>query len=217
MFVGLAEEGEPLESADADMAVAEPRQDRGAGRGGLVAALQRFAGLEQSEALRRVDPKRFEHFGRQHFANAAFERQPAIGMAAVRRLARALGAEIEQPTAIVAKLRESEAAAVADLRIVDAELMAVIAKRQRLGADCRAAVRTGRNARAQSLVEMQSDALGPTLVEKTRRAIGNRAGSTAIVEIAAERQESQDRAGRLLIEEMKSRPSAAIPKHSLQH
>ena len=97
MLVGLAEESEPLERADADVAVAEPRQHRRAGRRGLVAALQRLAGLEQREALRGVDAQRFEHLGRQHLADPALERQPAVGVAAVGRLARALGAEVEQP------------------------------------------------------------------------------------------------------------------------
>src|SRR6478735_2208061 len=53
-------------------------------------------------------------------------------MPAVRRLAGALRREIEQPSAIVAELRKEKAAAVADFRVVHAELMAVIAQRQRL-------------------------------------------------------------------------------------
>ena len=79
-----------------------------------------------------LTPERFEHLGREHFADAALQRQPAVGVAAVGRLARALGAEVEQPAAIVAQLGEEEAAAVADVRIVHAELVAVIAQRQRL-------------------------------------------------------------------------------------
>ena len=98
-ILDLAEEGEPLERADADMAMAKARQHRRAGRRGLVAALERLAGLEQGEALRGVDAERLEHFGREHFAHAAFQRQPAVGVAAVGRLPRALGAEVEQPAA----------------------------------------------------------------------------------------------------------------------
>ena len=45
-ILGLAEEREPLERADADMPVAQPRQNGRAGGGRLVAALQRLAGLE---------------------------------------------------------------------------------------------------------------------------------------------------------------------------
>ncbi len=67
---------------------------------------------------------------------AALQRQPAVAEAAVGRLARALGAEIEQAARRVAQLREQEAAAVADVGIVHAELMAVIAQRQRLRRDC---------------------------------------------------------------------------------
>src|SRR3546814_18031438 len=52
---------------------------------------------------------------------------------AVRRLPRSLGAEIHQPSAIVAKLREQEAAPVADIGVVIAELVAVIAQRERCG------------------------------------------------------------------------------------
>ena len=95
-ILGVVEESEPLEGADADVAVAEARQYRRAGRRRLVTALQFLAGLEQSEALRRVDAERFEHLGREHLADPALERQPAVGVAAVRRLARTLGAEVEQ-------------------------------------------------------------------------------------------------------------------------
>jgi hypothetical protein len=52
----LAEEGEPLEGADADVAVAEPGQHRRAGRRGLVAALQRLAGLEQAKLFDVLTP-----------------------------------------------------------------------------------------------------------------------------------------------------------------
>ena len=61
-----------------------------------------LAGLEQREALRRVDAERLEHLGRQHFADAALEGQPAVGRAAVWRLARTLGAEVEQAVALIA-------------------------------------------------------------------------------------------------------------------
>src|SRR3546814_4313763 len=67
------------------------------------------------------------------FAQAPFQRQPAVTEPAVRRLPRSLGAEIHQPSAIVAKLREQEAAPVADIGVVIAELVAVIAQRERCG------------------------------------------------------------------------------------
>ena len=109
-------------------------------------------------------------------------------MPAVRRLAGALRPEIEQPSAIVAKLREEEAAAVADFRIVHAELMAVIAKRQRLGEVVGQRFKAAEMPRP-SLVEMQPDALGPTLIQKTWCAIGEPRRLDRIVEFAAERQE----------------------------
>ena len=132
-IVGLVERGEALEGADPDMAVLEADEDGRAGRGGLVAALERLAGLDQREGLRGLDAERFEHLGGEQLAHAALQRQPAVAEAAVGRLARALGAEIEEPAVRVAQLREQEAAAVADVGIVHAELVAVIAQRQRLG------------------------------------------------------------------------------------
>ena len=77
-----------------------------------------------------------------------FKRQPPVAEAAVRRLARPLGAEVHQPAVAVAQLREQEAAPVADIGIVHAELMPVIAQRERLLAACRAAARSVRNARS---------------------------------------------------------------------
>ena len=112
--------------------MAEPGEDRRAGRRRLVAALELLAGLEQREGLRGVHTERFEHLGRKHFAHPALQGQPAVGGAAVGRLARTLGAEVEQPAVGLAKLGEQEAAAIADVRIVHAELVAVIAQRQRL-------------------------------------------------------------------------------------
>jgi hypothetical protein len=75
---------------------------------------------------------RLEHLGRQDFANAALQCQPSVAEPAVRRLPRSLGAEVHQAAAIVAQLGEGEAATVADVRIVLAELVPVIAQRQRL-------------------------------------------------------------------------------------
>ena len=89
----------------------------------LVAALQRLAGLDQAEGLRGVDAERLQHLRRQHLAHAALQRQPAVAAARPRRLAAALGAEVEQPAvAGIAQLREQEAAAVAEVGVVDAEL-----------------------------------------------------------------------------------------------
>ena len=129
---GLAERGEALEGADPDMAVLEADEHGGAGGRGLVVALQRLARLDQREGLRGLDAERLEHLGGEDLAHAALQGQPAVAEAAAGRLARALGAEIEQAVRAVAQLGEQEAAAVADVGIVGPELMAVIAQRQRL-------------------------------------------------------------------------------------
>ena len=87
-----------------------------------------------SEKLREVlTPERLQHLGGEHLAHAALEGEAAVAEAAPRRLPGSLGAEVHQPAACIAQLREEEAAPVADVRVVHAELVAVIAQRQRLG------------------------------------------------------------------------------------
>ena len=100
-------------------------------------------------------------------------------MAAVRRLARTLRAEVEQAAAIVAELGEGEAAAVADLRVVHAELMAVVAQRQRLGEVVGQRLRTGRNG-APSRASSRSSPTRSAQRSLRKRGMhfGNRAGST---------------------------------------
>ena len=110
----------------------EANQHRRAGGRGLVAAFERFAGFDQRQAARRIHAERFEHFGGQDFAHAALERQAAVAEAAVGGLARALRAKVHQAAAVVAALCVEEAAAVADIGIVRAELVAVVTERQRL-------------------------------------------------------------------------------------
>ena len=100
------ERGEPLEGAVADVAVAEADEHRAARRRRLVAAVARLAGR-------------------------ALQRQAAVAGAAPRRRPRPLGAEVHQPAGRIAALGEEEAAAVAEVGIVHAELVAVVAQRQR--------------------------------------------------------------------------------------
>jgi hypothetical protein len=67
---------------------------------------------------------------------ASISRTPPVCRAAPGGEARTLGAEIEQAPAgrrTFAQLREKEAAPIAEIGIVHAELVAVIAQRQRLG------------------------------------------------------------------------------------
>ena len=94
--------------------------------------MQRLAGFDQREGARRFDAQRFEHFGRKDFANAAFQRQASVTETAIRCLARPLGAEVHQTTVGIAHLGKEKAATVPDVRIVNTELVAVIAQGQRL-------------------------------------------------------------------------------------
>ena len=126
-IVDVTQKGEPLERPDADMAMAEPCQHRRAGGGRLIAALERFARLNECEALGCIDPERFEHLGRKDFANAALQCQAAIGTAAVGRRAGTFRSKVEQSPVFVTKLRKRKAAAVSDFRVIHSELMAVIA------------------------------------------------------------------------------------------
>ena len=70
--------GEALEGADADVRVAEPDQDRRAGRRRLVVARQLLTGLDQAEGLGGVDPQGLEHRAGEQLAHAALERQPTV-------------------------------------------------------------------------------------------------------------------------------------------
>ena len=57
------------------------------GGGRLIAAMQCLAGFDQREGARRFDAQRFEHFSRENFTNAAFQRQASVAETAIRRLA----------------------------------------------------------------------------------------------------------------------------------
>ena len=91
-----------------------------------IGTFQRLAFFGQVENLKKLIRYCLEHLGRQHFAHAALERQPAVGGAAIGRLSGTLGGQVEEAATVVAQLREQEAAAVADVGIVHAELVAVI-------------------------------------------------------------------------------------------
>ena len=54
---------EPLESADPNVGVREPDEDRRAGGRRLVAPEERLAGLDEREGLGGVDAERLEHLG----------------------------------------------------------------------------------------------------------------------------------------------------------
>ena len=139
--------------------------------------------------LRGVDAERLEHLGREHLAHAALEREAAVGAARPRGRAAALGAEIEQAAAAeLVHLREQEAAAVAELGIVGAELVAVIAQRQRrLEA-------AGQRREAAEMVDpfrigqgVETDAGGGALIAEAQDVLGKFGRCDLVIEGAAER------------------------------
>src|SRR5437868_12213894 len=91
-------------------------------------------------------------------------------MTAIGSLAGSLGAEIEQPALLVAELGEGEAAAVADVRIVHAELMAVITQRQELAKVLGQRLETAEMPGPFLVARVQPDALCPALIEKAGNA-----------------------------------------------
>lgn len=94
-------------------------------------AFQCLSCLDHRERLRGVDAKRFEKLGRQNFTDRPFQRQPAIGRAGKGSLSRPFCAKVENPSIIGAKLGKQKTAAIAKVRVVMAELMTMIAERQR--------------------------------------------------------------------------------------
>ena len=114
------------------MRVAEAHHHRRARGRRLVIALQRLAGLDDGQGAGRVDAQRLQHLGGQYLAHAALQRQSPVAEPAIGRLARPFGAQVQQPVPSVAQLREQQTAAIADVGIIVAELMAMIAQRQRL-------------------------------------------------------------------------------------
>ena len=148
--VGPAQIGRPLEGAEPDMAVRQPHQHGGPRRRGFVAALQILAGLDQREGPAGWHALRLQHLRRQHLPHPALQRQPSVPGPRPRCLAGSLGAQVEKSTwggAIargaaarclsadgdLSDLRREEAAAVAEVGVVVAELMPVIAHGDRAG------------------------------------------------------------------------------------
>ena len=109
-------------------------------------------------------PKRLENLGRKDLANATLEGQPSVGMTAVGRLSRSLGPKVEQAVAIVAQLGQQEAAAVADFRVVHAELMAVVSQGKGLVEVVGKRFEATEMPRPTIFVELKSYAFGPVLV-----------------------------------------------------
>src|SRR5690349_1510755 len=105
-------------------------------------------------------------------------------MAAVRGLARALRAKVKEAATaprlvwmgaaqrLIAQLGEGEAPAIADLRIVHAELVPVITERQRLRQIVRQRLEPAEMPRPAFLVQLEADAFGPALIDETRDTFG---------------------------------------------
>src|SRR5882724_2964398 len=122
---------EALKRPDASMQMAVAHQDRGTRWRRLIPAHELFAGFDQAEGFGGFDAQRLEHFGGEHLAQAAVQREAAVAFARPGRLAASLGSKVQKAARFsIAHLREEKAAAVTEIGIVDAELMAVVAQRQ---------------------------------------------------------------------------------------
>ena len=135
-------------------------------------------------------PKRLEHFGREDLAHAAFQREPAVALARPGRAPTALGAEIKQPLVPqIAQLREEKTATVAEIGIVGAELMAVIAQRQRFGERARQRLEPAEMVdplRVGQVIE--ADARGPALVAIAQHVLGKLRRRHLVEEAFAQRR-----------------------------
>ncbi len=110
-------------------------------------------------------------------------------MAAVGRLPGALGPEVEQPAVLAAQLGEGEPAAVADLGIVHPELVAMIAQRQRLGEVFGKRLEPAEVPYPSRVVEFETDAFAPALVEEARSALRKARRLDDVIEVGAEGQD----------------------------
>ena len=184
------EPGAALECAEADMAVGEADEDRAARRRGLIIAFQGFAGLDQAEGFGGVDAEGFEVARGEDFPHAALEGQPAIAAAGPGRLARAFRAEIEEAAGAITQLRKEEAATVAEVWIVGAELVAVIPHGQGLGQVAGQRFEPAEMSRPRWLVEpAKPNSFGPALVAPAQHCSWKVCGADRIGELRSKRHE----------------------------
>ena len=92
-------------------------------------------------------------------------------------------------TAFVAKLGKGEATAIADFRIVHAELVSVVTECQRLGQVVGQRLESAEMARPGISVEIESDAFDPSRVDETRSAFGEARRPDRVVKIGSKGQE----------------------------
>ena len=181
---GVVMEGEALKRADADM-----RCDRrtstlervGEGSSPRISASPVSIRLKVLEVS---TPSASSISRRQNLAHAALERQPPVAAPRPGRLAAALGAEIEQSAVLgVAQLREQEAAPVAEVRVVHAELVAVIAQRQRLREPARERRETPEMLDPFRIAQrVQADPRRPALIAVAESMFGETGGFDAVEE-----------------------------------
>ncbi len=188
--VRLLVEGMALERAEADVAEAQAGEHGRAGRARLVVALQGLAGLDQGEGAAGRHAEGLEHLGRQHLAHSALEGQAAVAEAGKGRLARALGPQIQQAVRVrFTQLRVEEAAAVPELGVVGAELMAVVAHGQGLIEIAGKRLKS-REGRAPLLVvqRVEPDGRGGTVVAEADPGLREDGGPHRIGELWAKRR-----------------------------
>ncbi len=107
--------------------MAEAYQDSRARGAGFILPHQGLASLHKGEGPRGRYAQGLKHARREHFADPALQRQPAVATSRPRREARPLGRKVEEPAGPgLPQLGEGEAPAIANLWIVNAELVAVI-------------------------------------------------------------------------------------------
>ena len=90
------------------------------------------------------------------------------------------------PRRILAELSEGEAAAIADVGIVHAELMTVVAERERLDEVAGQRLEAAEMRRPPLLIEFQPHPFRPAPIEEARHAFGKHGRLDRVIEIRPE-------------------------------
>ena len=173
--------------------MAQPHQNRRPRGRRLVAAIEFLAGFDQRQRFRGINAQCFQHAGRKHFAHAALEGQPAVAAARPRRYPAPLGPEIEQaPIGQIEELGIEKAAPVAEIGIVAAELVAVIAQSQRPGKTAGKRREPAEMCDPVGIAQpVQPDLGGGAIVAEAQPRRRKVRGPHAIVECVPERQDAR--------------------------
>ena len=113
------------------MAVGQADKHGRARRRGLIIALKRLTSLNHRQGFGGIDTKCIEHFGCQNFPHCTFQCQPAIRRSRKGCLARTLSPQIEDTAIAAPHLGKEKTTTISKLRIVMAELVAMITESQR--------------------------------------------------------------------------------------